>query len=127
MNDLVERLRTAILAHKQLAEAATKGEWTPDDGGIVKDHDFVNQIVSWVFQDADRAYIIANQPSTIIRHCTVDLRRLDAHTGFDFPANQDDGPGDYAWTPHCTECWQPTPCATVRDLAEAYGLTEDQP
>lgn len=48
-------------------------------------------------------------------------RILGRHSSFDFPANEDDGPGDYSWTPWCDGCPQKWPCPELRDLAAPFA------
>lgn len=50
------------------------------------------------------------------------LAVVDRHGHYDFPADEDDGPGDYAWTPHCEYCWKPWPCPDLADVAKALGI-----
>lgn len=50
------------------------------------------------------------------------LAVVDRHGHYDFPADKDDGPGDYAWTPHCAYCWKPWPCPDLADVAKALGI-----
>lgn len=74
----------------------------------------------------DAAHIARHDPARVLAEVAAKRRMLERHSGFDFPANEDDGPGDYAWTPrsdgHCYgEVW---PCADLRDLAAPYA---DQP
>lgn len=50
------------------------------------------------------------------------LAVVERHGTYDFPADQDDGPGDYTWTPHCDYCWKPWPCPDLADIAKALGI-----
>lgn len=78
-----------------------------DDGGGV-----------WRREDAD--HIVLNHPQDTIARCETELALLADHSDFDFPANEDDGPGGYSWTARCDGCGQPTPCRTARLLASGY-------
>jgi hypothetical protein len=62
----------------------------------------------WTCEAAD--HMVVNQPSTVIRDCDADLKMLDAHLAYY-------GPGD-------DESF-PVPVLSI--LAEAYGITQDQP
>jgi hypothetical protein len=106
MSTLVDKLRAAIEQRKMIAEAATSGEWL-DDGGIHVGHP-TNPIVDHVYDSANYAFIVANQPGVILRDCVKDLALLDAHLGY--YGELDD---------------EHLPSPTLTILAEAYGITED--
>lgn len=59
--------------------------------------------------------------SRVLADIAAKRRRLERHRDFDFPANEDDGPGNYAWTPHCDSCHQPWPCFELRNDASVYA------
>lgn len=108
---LVAFLRTAILAHKAVAQAATQGEWV-DDGGVYVGHP-MNEILDHVYQDGDRAHILANQPNAVIRKCEADLRIIKHCETF---TDTQDGDNPFAWlAARLAE-------RVLGDLAQAYGL-----
>jgi hypothetical protein len=54
------------------------------------------------------------------RDLAAKRRILERHSSYDFPPNEDDGPGNYAWTAECEHCREPWPCPDLRDLAASY-------
>lgn len=99
---------------------------------------------------ANFAHIAANDPSTVERHCLADLRLLERHAPF--TATEWIGPGrliahgpdgeeirtgdDGMWVEiRCEGCelWDTAggtnrewPCEDARDLAEAYGVSNER-
>jgi hypothetical protein len=60
-------------------------------------------------------------PARVLADIAAKRRILARHSSFDFPADEDDGPGDYAWTPSCDHCHQPWPCPDLLDLAAPFA------
>ncbi len=50
------------------------------------------------------------------------LAVVERHGSYDFSPDQDDGPGDYAWTPRCDCCGQEWPCPDLCAVAEGLGI-----
>lgn len=65
-------------------------------------------------------HILANAPDAVIRHCERDLKILARHN-----LCEDYEPGDEMYCDGCRGYDPPWPCEQIRDLAEAYGITED--
>lgn len=68
-------------------------------------------------------HIARHDPMRVLAEVKAKRRCLERHSGFDFPFNPDDGPGDYAWTPRCDghchgEVW---PCTELLDLAAPFN------
>lgn len=115
--DLTARLRAAIEQRRTLAEAATQGEWI-DDGGIYVGHE-MNEIVDHVYRGEDQAHIVANQPSTVLARCKADLAILD-HCEKYLGAPQEESAAMMMW--HASRLAE----ATIANLAEGYGITEEE-
>jgi len=104
-----ERLERAKAAHR----SDLKPGWWNNGGGVVGLRREVN------------AFLAANDPATVIRHCEADLRRLERHA----PDRHYDG--TFVCSANCSvwsepaEEWLPAPhpCTEIRDLAYAYGVS----
>jgi hypothetical protein len=64
-------------------------------------------------------------PARVLADLAAKRRRLERHRTYDFPPDADDGPGDYAWTPHCDACHEPWPCFDLRNDAAPYAACAD--
>ena len=118
MAEVVEWLRSQIIADKEAAEAASKGEWVSDDGGSIHVGHPTNVVVDWILNDEDLDHVLRQQPRDTIARCEADLAILDEHEIHDSGFGQS-----------CTVCFEEgrdgadvpveAPCRTVRLLA--YG------
>ncbi len=130
-------LRSQILARKTAAEDLDGAAWgvldyvseRSDGGGdervmlfdVAEDAELFSITIGATAANEDHLrHIALNDPQDTIARCEAELALLADHSDFDFPANDDDGPGGYSWTARCDGCGQPTPCRTVRLLASGY-------
>jgi hypothetical protein len=121
--DLHERLRAAITQRLETAEACGVvggTDWTlsldPDQSYALTD-DVGWTVASGYMNPVTAAFIAANPPATVIRHCHRDLAVLDRHR----PTRETSAGVFY----RCRWCATPDQCPEQRDLAEAYQLTEE--
>jgi hypothetical protein len=76
MTEIVAWVRPLIGARKATAEAATQKEWVYEAGAIHRGH-HMDEVVDWVYEDADAEHIVLNQPRDTIAQCEADLALLD--------------------------------------------------
>jgi hypothetical protein len=80
--------------------------------------------------EATARHIARNDPSSVLRRCAADKRTVELHRnngGFCsrcYTGSYDEeGSGGY---PYTVIQFEPYPCATLRNTAEGYGLTDHQ-
>lgn len=118
-------LRSQILTRKAAAEALPHGPWHIEGRYPQTISNAEAIVIAETFEGPQfppsiARHIVAHDPQDTIARCKAELALLADHSDFDFPANDDDGPGGYSWTAHCDGCGQPTPCRTVRLVASGY-------
>lgn len=101
----------------RLDEEAERLEWIL--GCRNEDDDFDGGWNLW--GDFGRAIDLAFRPARLLADIEAKRRIVERHRNYDFPFNQDDGPGDYSWTGCCDFCHQPWPCPDLRDVAAPYA------
>lgn len=143
MSDLHGRLLAAVNARLELAHKATPGPWStsgPDTIAQWEIYDHQWSVASataydhndplsnkpgatgpaYINADANAAFIAANDPATVIRHCERDLRVLGMH--------QWRAPGvNCGCDKAMCSCGEhvPWPCEELVWLAEAYAVPID--
>jgi len=134
---LHERIEAAVRERMALAEAAAADateEWYRYERYVEAKHphpqifDADEEPVLWLAMDGTQAvmdHIAANDPGRIVRDCERDLKVLGRHKQV-----VAEGWGKDALV--CELTWMASdgwpidwPCDDIRDLAEAYGITEE--
>lgn len=113
--DLIAALRAALHADEAAALAATPGPWHRDsyrvDGGETDDVQAI----------ADAAHIARHDPAAVLRRIAADRKQLELHR----PVQRRTAGSGRGVIEGCAICGHfpaQYPCATLRLLAEAYGI-----
>lgn len=130
---LVAWLDAAITAREEAAQASAGAPWSVDippmvhvDARAIRDN---KQrwgklgYVGSVERDADRAHVVLNDPSSVLRRCAADRKLLKLHgcVNHDCVVIDDDGDHD-RWV----EFYSYEACPVIELLAEGYGWTGDE-
>ncbi|MFJ5984354.1 DUF6221 family protein [Lentzea sp. NPDC092896] len=133
-DDLVPRILAAIEAVEALVEQVAEevgaewsdgGElgnsvWTKDGSGYVAagPYDYMSREL--------RQHIAHHDPASVLRRCEVDRRTVERHSTItDAVFSTSPGkPG--VWLPKCFYCNRRAPCDDLRDMADRYGITEEE-
>lgn len=147
MSDLTTRILATIDRIETIANAVQDnsapwdGQWKSQRGQVVR------TLNDWVLVYGTEAkplrrgfveHVAANDPATVLRRCAADRRIIGRHT-FGHKQVWDDELSDLRTIEHCVTCtmgngcdhciteadndYEPWPCATLRDLADSYGIT----
>jgi len=130
MTDLHDRIRAAIEARRERAQAAatdSAAEWYRYERYVEAKHphpqifDADEEPVLWLAMDGTQAvmdHIAAENPATVVRHCAEDLDVLERHQQATL------GGAPLASHDEC-RCVEPWPCAEVLSLARRYEIEEN--
>lgn len=104
-----------------------RGEWEIKNGTLYTHNGWClavlmrTEALSGQWRPGVLEHIVRYDPSRVLADIAAKRRILERHSSYDFPADEDDGPGDYAWTPSCDHCFKPWPCPDLLDLAAQYA------
>ncbi|MEY9876622.1 hypothetical protein ABH931_006132 [Streptacidiphilus sp. MAP12-33] len=124
--DIADFLRARLDEDEQRARAAADdsgNSWIDTGESVyVKDSNDPVAVGPWAsyLPDGVRSHIARWDPARVLTEIAAKRRVLARHRDYDFPSNEDDGPGDYAWTPSCDHCFKPWPCPDMLDVAAPY-------
>lgn len=122
-DDLTTRLLAAITETERIARDARPGYFTPE-------------VLLTFSAVGDAVHVAHHKPQAVLRHCAAHRKIIERHLKVTEKQYDRDGWHDVdlcdtcAYGRSCSHCFDTEdlpfvvwPCPTLRDLAEAYGLT----